>query len=164
MTMRSKHKIILIASLWAVVALALTWRLTRHAALPAPDLSLLSGGGAPSAEFRNAQRAVERYRERIARQPDHAEHYVELAELFLQEARITGQHQVYFPKAEYLLDEALRIDPVNEGAHLARASMLLSMHRFEEAREIGLKIVDAHPHGAFAYGVICDASVELGAY
>ncbi len=137
---------------------------SNHSQRPIPDLSLKSGSSNPSSEFLNAQKSVEYLREEISKNPGSAKNFVALAELFLQESRITGDHHLYIPKAQYLLEEALRLDPGHYEANLAEASLLLTKHRFDEAKEIAEKMALDHPHSASAYGLLCDAYVELGDY
>ena len=117
-----------------------------------------------STEFLNAQRAVEYYREQIRRKPDVVKNYVELAQLFLQEARVTGNHHEYIENAQHLLEEALRREPHNAEAMITKASLLMTLHRFQRAKDLAEKVVAMSPYHAFSYGVLCDALVELGEY
>jgi tetratricopeptide (TPR) repeat protein len=89
---------------------------------------------------------------------------VELAQLFLQEARVTGKHHEYIPKAQTLLKEALNIDPNNFEAIITEASVQMTLHQFAKAKELSLKAIPSDPYNAFAYGVLVDADVELGLY
>jgi len=129
-----------------------------------PTLSLRSGGNSASAEFLNAQKSVEYFRDEITRHPDALKNYIELAQLFLQEGRVTGNHHEYLPKAGYLIDEVLKRDPENSEATITKASMEMTMHRFHTAKELARKATCKNPYSAFAYGVLCDAQVELGEY
>jgi len=47
---------------------------------------------------------------------------------------------------------------------LDKASVLLSLHRFAEAKTLGEKALQLNPHSADIYGVLVDANVELGQY
>ncbi|MBI3766546.1 MAG: tetratricopeptide repeat protein, partial [Ignavibacteriales bacterium] len=139
----------------------------KYRQAPKNDLLTLSprvGNATASSEFLNAQRAVSFYRDEIAKHPDIIKNYVELAQLFLQEGRVTGRHHEYVPKAQSLLDEALKRDPNNYDANIIKASMLLTMHQFMQAKEIAERMVTKSPHTAIGYGVLCDALVELGEY
>lgn len=129
-----------------------------------PNLSRRSGETNPSSEFLNAQKAMEYYRDEILKRPDLVKNYIELAQLFLQEARVTGNDAEYIPKAKYLLEEALSRDPENFEAIVTKGSMLLTMHQFQEAKRLLEKAIGQNPHHALAYGVLCDAYVELGEY
>ncbi|MEO5929385.1 MAG: tetratricopeptide repeat protein, partial [Candidatus Kapaibacterium sp.] len=68
------------------------------------------------------------------------------------------------PKARLVLDEALKYDPSNFGANITKASMLMTLHQFADAKALAEKAIQTNPASAFAYGVLCDANVELGKY
>lgn len=129
-----------------------------------PALSPRSAGFQNSAEFASLSKKAENYRSEIRRHPEIAQNYVELSWIFLQESRITGNHHEYIPKAQWLINEALRRDPQNFEAAVTKASILLTLHRFAEARELADKAVSANSHNAFAYGVLTDAYLESGEY
>ncbi|MBI5472734.1 MAG: tetratricopeptide repeat protein [Ignavibacteriae bacterium] len=128
------------------------------------NLSPRSGEATASSEFLNAQKSVEYYREQIKISPQNPKHYVELAQLYIQEARVTALHHEYFPKAERLLDKALEIAPDDFNALVTKASMQATLHRFEEAKLTIQKAIAINPHNAYAYGILCDTYVELGEY
>ena len=127
-----------------------------------PDISLRSGAAGPSAEFLNAQKAVAHYRDQIQKHPDVAKNYIELAQLFLQEGRTTGNNREYIPKAQSLLDRVLRREPESAEAIITKASIAATLHQFREARDLAQRAIGLNPHSAFSYGVLCDAIVELG--
>ena len=129
-----------------------------------PSLSPRGGDTSASTEFLNAQRAAAFYRDEIQKHPEVVKNYVELAQLFLQEARVTANHHEYIPKAQYLLDEALLREPENFEAIITRASVLMTLHHFDEARMLAEKAIATNPYSSFAYGALCDAYVELGHY
>lgn len=129
-----------------------------------PSISFRRSESMPSSEFLNAQRAVEYYRLEIRRNPGQVKNYVALAQLFLQEARVTANELEYLPKAERLLNQALRLDAENFEALVTKASLLLTLHQFEEARDLDVRAIAKNQYSAFAYGVLCDAYTELGMY
>lgn len=133
-------------------------------AVDLPTLSLRGGDANASTEFLNAQRSVEYYREEIRQHPERVKNYVELAQLFLQEARVTGRHHEYLPKAQYLVDQALRLEPQNYDGMVVKATILMTRHHFTEAKELAESAVQRQPHSAGGYGILCDAHVELGNY
>lgn len=118
----------------------------------------------PGAEFLNARKAVEYYQYEIRRRPEVVENYVQLAQIFLQEARVTGRHHEYLPQAQTMLAEALHRDPDHFLALATKASLLLTLHQFEEAQKLAEQARVRAPQTAFLYGVLCDALVELGDY
>ncbi|MFN0014957.1 MAG: tetratricopeptide repeat protein [Saprospiraceae bacterium] len=100
-----------------------------------------------------------------------------MAELFLQEARVTGEHPHYYPAAMQMLDDVLARIPQTDFANLkteqkdilfrtlaAKASTQLSLHDFSNALETAKKAVAINPHNAQIYGALVDANVELGNY
>ena len=104
---------------------------------------------------------------KITNNPADQESKLALAELFMMEARISGEHGHYYPAALQMINEALDHElkaPVAYRAMLDKASVLLSLHQFAEAKTIGEKALALNPHSADIYGVLVDANVELGHY
>lgn len=104
---------------------------------------------------------------RINANPADYESMLSLAELFMQEARISGEHGHYYPAALQVINTALNgqiEDPLKYRALLDKASVLLSLHQFPEAKEFGAQALKLNAFSADAYGVMVDAYVELGDY
>ena len=118
----------------------------------------------PSAEFVNVKSSVDYYREQILRYPDVVKNYVELAQVMMQRARATADEARYIPEAQDLLGEALRRDPNHYHALVLKASLLNTLHRFEEARALAEQLIARHEGHVFNYGTLIDALVELGEY
>jgi tetratricopeptide (TPR) repeat protein len=129
-----------------------------------PDLTPRPSESSPSSEFRKAQQQVMKYRELIREHPEMLKSYADLAQVYLQEARVSGRHHLYIPIARHLLDEALRRDPNNFEALITKSSMLMTLHQFAEAKALAVRALAQFPRNAFAYGLLCDANVELGNY
>ena len=117
-----------------------------------------------SAEYLNAQRTVDFYRKKIKNNSEDPKNYVELAQVYLQEARVTGLHHEYMVHAESLINTALDIDPGNFEALVTKATILMIYHRFNDAKQLVLKAVGQNPYNSTAYGVLCDSYVESGDY
>ena len=128
-----------------------------------PDL-LPRAGDSTSVEFRKAQLTVAHLRDEIAKHPDETKNYIELAQVYIQEARVSGQHQVYFPVADGILAEVLRRSPDNFEANVLIAGMMMTRHNFADAKSTIDKAIAKNPYNSGAYGVLCDADVELGKY
>lgn len=90
--------------------------------------------------------------------------YIEMAQLFMNEARITGDHPYYYPSAKMLLDRALSIDANNFNALISMGSIQLSLHQFDAAAATGRKAINISPSSNYPWGILCDASLELGDY
>lgn len=102
--------------------------------------------------------------QKITSSPSDPKAYVEMAQLFMNEARITGDHPYYYPAAKQLLDRALQLDANNFNALISMGSIQLSLHQFSDAAITGRKAIAASPYSNYPWGILCDASVELGDY
>ena len=129
-----------------------------------PDLRPRKTLLGPPGEYTQLRKSVDHYRHALRAEPQKAGNYVALASLFLQEARVTGEHHECVAKAQQLVEQALRLDPNNFEALLASASISMTKHRFEEARAIAERALAQNADNASAYGILTDALVELGHY
>ncbi len=99
----------------------------------------------------------------IARTPDSPIGFNQLAAIYIQKARKTGDFSLN-SKAETAVNKALEKDPSDLTARNLQASLHLTFHRFNEALAAGTQIQKEAPNNAFIQGVISDANVELGNY
>jgi tetratricopeptide (TPR) repeat protein len=118
----------------------------------------------PSSEFLNAQKSAEYYETEIRRKPEATKNYIELAQVLLQEARVTGNHHRYIPEAQELLDKALSLEPENFQAIIIKASLMMTLHQFQEAKRLAQIAIIRAPYNAFSHAVLTDALIELGEY
>lgn len=103
--------------------------------------------------------------------PQAIEPRIKIAQIFVNEARVTGEHGHYYPAALQLLNEALELnhngprDPNLEfDAMSTKAGVQLSQHEFEDALETAKEAISINPYNARIYGAVVDAHVELGNY
>ena len=92
---------------------------------------------------------------------------IKLAQLFMLEARVTGEHGYYYPAALTVLNDLLKENPPKDvifGATSLKASVYLSLHKFKEAKELAEYAVSLNGYNALIYGSLVDANVELGDY
>ena len=82
---------------------------------------------------------------------------------YLQRVRETGDAS-YYPKADGILHEAVRLSPRDLVATAGLGQLALSRHQFRRALGLGLRAKGISPTTAGVYGVIGDAEVELGRY
>ena len=104
---------------------------------------------------------------KIKHNPKDLENRLALAEIFMQEARVSGEHGYYYPAALTVINEVLNEKPdanASFRALLNKGSVLLSLHQFQEAKKIGEEALALNAHSANAYGVVIDANVETGNY
>lgn len=94
--------------------------------------------------------------------PDSVKPYTTLASVYMLEARVTGDHPYYYPAALRVIEAGLDKDPQSNELRMQKASVLLSLHRFEEARVLAVELCTQMPRVATVYGMACDANLELG--
>lgn len=93
--------------------------------------------------------------------------YLRLARLYMQEARVTGEHGHYYPASLEVITKALNNEPTDDERFVGKlfeASVLLSLHQFEAAKQAALEASVLNPQNAQVYGALVDANVELGNY
>jgi tetratricopeptide (TPR) repeat protein len=128
-------------------------------------------------EWDDVQNFYGTQRQAIIANQDALEPRLKLAELFIQEARVTGEHPHYYPAALQMLEEVLSRIPQEDFSKLkieqkdilfralaAKASVQLSLHDFSNALQTATKAVAINPYNAQIYGALVDANVELGNY
>lgn len=117
-------------------------------------------------EVEAVMNAYDRYSAALKEDANNAAAAVSLAELFMQEARVTGEHGYYFPAAANLLEPLLMREDLDEGdrfmALTLYAGVMASQHRFDVALEHAEKAVALNPYNAAVRGIQVDALVELG--
>lgn len=87
-----------------------------------------------------------------------------LVALYIQEARITGNHTYYDAAAMKYVDDVLAKDPKKFEALVFKAVLQLSQHHFSDALETASKAQKINPYNAFIYGIMIDGNVEMGNY
>ncbi len=124
-------------------------------------------------EWENVQNTYGKQRKALMDDPKAKEPWLNLADIFVNEARITGEHPHYYPAALQCLDVLLaqNFDENNPKekdlkfrALSAKAGVELSLHEFAKALATGEEAVKINPLNSGIYGVLTDANVELGNY
>lgn len=163
--MEKKTFFIIVTTLIAFIGLfMLINKLNKDDSSIIPGLIPRTNDSNISAEYLNAQRTVDFYRKKIENNREDSKNYVELAQVYLQEARVTGLHHEYTVHAESLINTSLDIDPGNFEALLTKATILMIYHRFNDAKQLILKLIEQNPYNSAAYGLLCDSYVETGDY
>jgi tetratricopeptide (TPR) repeat protein len=129
-----------------------------------PGLFQRKGALAASAEWSKTQQKVSELTNKIAANPKDVKPRLQMAAIYIAEARITGEHPYYYPAIHKILDGVLAIDPRNFEANILKASVYMSQHQFAEAKQLSEKAGNINPSNAYVYGVLVDANVELGNY
>jgi len=97
-----------------------------------------------------------------------AEARLKLADVYIKEARVTGEHGHYYPAALEMTDAVILDQPEDQDilfrALAAKSGVLLSLHEFKDALVVGQKAYEQNPYNAQINGVLVDCYVELGQY
>lgn len=119
-------------------------------------------------EWDNVQNLYGKYRKELTQKPDALEPRLNLAQLFVNEARITGEHGHYYPAALAMTDDILSKKPEDKDILFrtlaTKAGVQLSQHDFSSALVTAKEAVALNPYNAQIYGALVDANVELGNY
>lgn len=145
-----------------------TDKVTETAALAIPHLKGRKEGLGSPDEGTHVASIYDKNKALIAKDPNNAEAYLALAELFMNEARVTGEHPYYYPAALKMIAAIPNLPgksaDIRFQAAYYKSSILLSQHEFQEALIAGQEGQQLFPKNAGIYGVMIDANVELGQY
>ncbi len=153
---------ILVGAVAAVIP-HVNWHGTRDQAEP---MSIAPAVGMPGAPTTSAEGLAQRIREmevRLGERPQDNGAAVLLADALLRQSRVTGDGRLP-ARAGSLLTSVLKDTPGHYDALRMLGAVYLSQHRFRDARDVGRRARDLRPSDAWNYGVIGDASIELGEY
>ncbi|MFL5762439.1 MAG: tetratricopeptide repeat protein [Bacteroidia bacterium] len=117
-----------------------------------------------TAEWLDTKKAIEDLLKNIEVDPENYKAKLNLAQAYIQEARVTGNHAYYDGAALDLLNDVIENEPANFDALCCKATVLLSQHHFSEGLAVAKQALPLNPNSAFIYGLMCDANVELGNY
>jgi tetratricopeptide (TPR) repeat protein len=120
-------------------------------------------GAVRSPAWSTTDAMVSRLQVRLQQRPEDAPAYAQLASLYLQKARETGD-PAYYGKAEGAIQEVARRNPDDPLALVLGGTLQLARHDFGGALRSGERAVAVAPRSAAAHGVVGDAALELGQY
>ncbi len=135
-----------------------------------PQLLKREGAIAELSEWDYVQKTAKELQDKMKKNPADHKSSIYLALLYMQEARITGEHPYYYPAALEILDYVIAQKPSGKQkqmyfqALVSKASVYLSQHEFEKAMAVSKEALLVEDHDAQVYGALCDANVELGNY
>jgi tetratricopeptide (TPR) repeat protein len=119
-------------------------------------------------EWDNVQNYFVKNRDAVVKDPNNIEGRLNLAQLYVMEARVTGEHGHYYPAALQMTDEIIALQPTNQDLLFrtlaTKAGVQLSLHQFGNALTTGEAAAKINPYNAQIQGVLVDAHVELGEY
>jgi tetratricopeptide (TPR) repeat protein len=132
--------------------------------LEIPTLFDRKGELSKASEWEKTKAKVAELNKKLEKDPNDTKVRLQIAMIYLSEARITGEHPYYYPAVLRILDGILYLDPNNFEATTFKASVKMSQHQFAEAKVLAEKAQKINPANAYVYGVLVDANVELGNY
>ena len=105
---------------------------------------------------------------KISKDPHAIDALLQVSNLYIMEARITGEHGHYYNAALKTITQALESNKITNDqkflALSAKAGVQLSLHSFVEGLNTAKHAVSLNPYNAQIYGALVDAYVELGQY
>ncbi|HZG01693.1 MAG TPA: tetratricopeptide repeat protein [Chitinophagales bacterium] len=128
-----------------------------------PNLVERQGKLAEAAEWEKTKLKVTELKEKIAQNPNDVKPRLQLAMIYMNEARITGNAD-YHQGVVKILDDVIAVEPNNFEAHVFKAGTAMSLHQFKTAEALAEKAKSINPDNAYVYGILVDANVELGRY
>ncbi|MFI5915244.1 hypothetical protein [Dactylosporangium sp. NPDC051541] len=105
--------------------------------------------------------AIAAYQDRLRKVPGDWTTWAALGSAYLEQARATADPS-YYPKASGALDKSLAVRPGNALALTGLGALANARHDFTAARGLAQQALAADPYSGTAYGVLADASTQLG--
>lgn len=128
------------------------------------ELKKRNKADANNEEWFKMYKQVEANHDKLRQTPDDTKPMLAIANIFIQEARITGNYTYYDEAAMKYVNDVLKKDPKNFEASLLKSLLFLSQHHFNEGLEMAQQAQKINPYNAFVYGVLVDGNVEMGNY
>ena len=129
-----------------------------------PELRDRRGDLSAGKEWINTKAAIQGLLAKLRANPDDQKSRLLLAQAYMQEARVTGDHPYYDGAAMLLLEDVLQKEPENFEALCCKASLCLTQHHFAQGLGIAQQAQKINPNSGFVYGLLTDANVEMGHY
>jgi tetratricopeptide (TPR) repeat protein len=122
------------------------------------------GAAAQSVEWASVKSQADVLINAVKVNPSDIKSSLNLAAIYIREARITGNYMYYDVAAMKCINHVLKQDSLNFNALIYKALIQLSQHHFAEALVTAEKAKKINPHNAFVYGILVDGFVEMGDY
>jgi len=136
----------------------------KQASSTLPEPKDRVGNLALGGEWVNTKAALEGLLAKLRTDPNDQKSRLLLAEAYMQEGRVTGNHPYYDAAAMQLLQEVLKANPDNFEALCCQASLSLTQHHFSQGLALAQQAQELNPQSGYVYGLLTDANVELGHY
>ncbi|MBF9238733.1 tetratricopeptide repeat protein [Hymenobacter sp. BT683] len=136
----------------------------KKPAVRTPELKERHADLSVGKEWLNTKAAIQGLLAKLRTNPDDQKSRLLLAQAYMQEARVTGDHPYYDGAAVQLLDVVLKAEPDNFEALCCKASLSLTQHHFAQGLGLAQQAQQLNPNSGFVYGLLTDANVEMGHY
>ncbi len=120
--------------------------------------------GAKTPEWTFVKERANKLIRRIRENPSDKKTALSLANLYIQEARVTGNYAYYDAAALKYINDVLQQDQDDFEALTLKALLQLSQHHFADALVTAEKARSSNPYSAFVHGLLVDGQVEMGDY
>lgn len=125
--------------------------------------------GLATQEFEDLQVRFDEEKAAYQTDPSNFGSLLKLAEIYIYEARVSGEHPYYYSAANNVLDEIIKnqyqlTEDEYFNALFYKATVQLSQHHFQAALETAEEATAINNLNAGIYGVLVDANVEIGNY
>jgi tetratricopeptide (TPR) repeat protein len=122
------------------------------------------GVAATSPEWLKVKEQVYTLLKAVETNPNDTKSLIQLATLYIREARITGNYAYYDKAAFSYVNTTLAVDKENFEALILKSLLYLSQHHFADGLELAQKAKAINPYNAYVYGIAVDGNVEMGNY
>ncbi len=139
---------------------------SNHSSNEPEAYSLLprKGAAAQTREWLKVKEQTYKLLQTIKNDPNDTKSLTQLATLYLQEARVTGNYAYYDKAALKYVNDVLKINNTDFEATILKSLIYLSQHHFADGLEIAQKAKSINPYNAYVYGISVDGNVEMGNY
>jgi len=158
---------IALVALFIIAAGLIVYKYNNTAASKEQEVySLLprTGSSAQSAEWAKVKEQSFRLLEALKANNKDTKSQVQLATLYIHEARVTGNYAYYDKAALKYVNDALQADTSCYEAMILKSLLYLSQHHFADGLELAEKAKKINPYNAYVYGIAVDGNVEMGNY
>ncbi len=122
------------------------------------------GALANSNEWKHAKHSSDSLLALIKYNPTDSKSQLRLAQLYIQEARVTGNYAYYDMAAMKYINDVLNIDSLNFTGLVFKSLIYMSQHHFADGLDVAHKAQRVNPYNAYIYGLLVDGNVEMGNY
>ncbi len=126
-----------------------------------PDVDSIDGSNL--ADLPPVGTAIQFFQDRIKQNPKDVISYTILGELFIRQARETGDVAAY-QRAEAALENALEMLPGYSAAGASLAAAAYAQHNFSQALQLAEQVYETNPKMTQALATVGDAHLALGNY